>query len=65
VIAECGGSSTERRLTGTSVVADTVATNRAPPSVVTLGEAIVDTAEPGCKCTAGVAVFADRLRSVG
>jgi hypothetical protein len=33
--------------------------------VVTLGEAIVDTAEPGCKCTAGVAVFADRLRSVG
>jgi hypothetical protein len=65
VIAECGGSSTERRATGTSVVPGTVATNRAPPPVVTLGEAIVDTAEPGCKCRTGVAVFADRLRSVG
>jgi hypothetical protein len=61
VIAGFGGSSNERRPTGTPVVPGIVATDGAPPSLVTLGDEIVDTGQPVCKCTAGVAVVADRV----
>jgi lysophospholipase L1-like esterase len=59
VIGGCGGSNQAK-------APSSAATGAAPPrassqSLVTLGDAIVDTAEPVCNCTPGVAVFARRI----